>query len=198
MPAALPWILAAIAAKWYGTKKQKDRHEDIKRGRRNAYASAQARKNLLTDEALAKAKATRQKFTRKAVDEATGNEAAELTAAFSQMPRSEFAAPQPIRHGEPSVITNARNTADAGALKSINRYAQDSAGLQALTGAFNSPEQQNTAMMNRFDISGLSREQRELMNILGLKMGEISDPYSQEADMANKLGDILGMVGMGV
>jgi len=198
MPAALPWILAAMAAKMYGTKKQKDRHEDIKRGRRNAYKSAQDRKNLLTDEALKKAKATRQKFTRKAVDEATGNEAAELTTAFSQMPQREFAAPQPIRHGEPSVITNARNTADAGALKSINRYAQDSAGLQALTGAFNSSDQQNTAMTNRAAIAGLSREQRELMEILGLKMNEISDPYSQEADMANNLGDILGMVAMGV
>jgi hypothetical protein len=195
---AWAWIAAAIAAKMYGTKKQTDRNKDIKRGRSNAYRAAQARKDKLTDDALAKAKDTRSKFTRKAVDEATGNEAAELTAAFSQMPRREFAAPKPIRHGEPSVITSARNTADAGALKSINRYAQDSAGLQALTGAFNSPEQQNTAMMNRFDISGLSREQRELMNILGLKMGEISDPYSQEADMANKLGDILGMVGMGV
>ena len=198
MPAAIPWIIAAIAAKWYGTKKQKDRHEDIKRGRSNAYRAAQARKDKLTDDALAKAKDTRSKFTRKAVDKPTGDEAAELTTAFSQMPRREFAAPKPIRHAEPSVITSGRNTADAGALKSINRYAQDTAGLQALTGAFSSPEQQNTAMMNRFDISGLSREQRELMNILGLKMGEISDPYSQEADMANKLGDILGMVGMGV
>jgi hypothetical protein len=193
---AWAWIAAAIAAKMYGTKKQTDRHKDIKRGRSNAYRAAQNRKNLLTDEALAKAKETRAKFTRKAVDEATGDEAAELTTAFSQMPRREFAAPQPIRHGEPSVITNARNTADASALKSINRYAQDSAGLQALTGAFSSPDQQNTAMMNRFDIAGLSREQRELMEILGLKMGEISDPYSQEADMANKLGDILGMAGM--
>ena len=193
---AWAWIAAAIAAKVYGTKKQTDRNKDIKRGRSNAYRAAQKRKNLLTDEALAKAKETRAKFTRSAVDKATGEEAAELTTAFSQMPRREFAAPQPIRHGEPSVITNARNTADASALKSINRYAQDSAGLQALTGAFSSPDQQNTAMMNRFNIAGLSSEQRELMNILGLKMGEISDPYSQEADMANKLGDILGMAGM--
>ncbi len=198
MPAALPWILAAIAAKWYGTKKQDDRYKDIKRGRSNAYRAAQERKDKLTKEALAKAKETRQKFTRKAVDEATGNEAAELTAAFSQMPRNEFAAPKTIRHGEPSVITSAQNTADAGALNRINRYAKDSAGLQALTGAFNSSEQQNTALTNRAAIAGLSREQRELMNILGLKMGEISDPYSQEAHMANSLGDILGMVGMGV
>jgi len=189
-------LVAAIGAKLYGTKKQTDRNKDIKRGRRRAYAAAQERKNVLTDEALAKAKATRQKFTRKAVDEETGNEAAELTTAFSQMPRSEFAAQQPIRHGEPSVITNARNTADAGALKSINRYAKDSAGLQALTGAFNSSDQQNTALTNRAAIAGLSREQRELMEILGLKMNEISDPYSQEANMANELGSILGMASM--
>jgi len=195
---AWAYIAAAIVAKLYGTKKQKDRYGDIKRGRSNAYRAAQNRKDKLTDEALAKAKETRAKFTRKAVDKATGDEATELTAAFSAMPRREFAAPKPIRHGEPSVITNARNTADAGALKSINRYAQDSAGLQALTGAFSSPDQQNTAMMNRFDIAGLSREQSELMEILGLKMGEISDPYSQEADMANKLGDILGMYGAGM
>jgi hypothetical protein len=189
-------LVAAIGAKLYGTKKQTDRNKDIKRGRRRAYAAAQERKNVLTDEALAKAKATRQKFTRKAVDEETGNEAAELTTAFSQMPQREFAAPQPIRHGEPSVITNARNTADAGALKSINRYAKDSAGLQALTGAFNSSDQQNTALTNRAAIAGLSREQRELMEILGLKMNEISDPYSQEANMANELGSILGMASM--
>ena len=194
--AALPWIAAAMGAKLYGTKKQNDRNQDIKRDRSRAYAAAQDRKNKLTDEALAKAKATRSKFTRKAVDESTGDDAAELTAAFSQMPRNEFAAPQPIRHGEPSVITNARNTADAGALKSINRYAQDSAGLQALTGAFNSSDQQNTAMTNRASIAGLSREQRELMEILGLKMGEISDPYSQEADIANNLGDVLSMAAM--
>ena len=196
-PITMALLAAAIGAKLYGTKKQADRHKDIKRGRSRAFAAAQARKDELTKKALAKAKETRQKFTRKAVDEATGNEAAELTAAFSQMPRSEFAAPQPIRHGEPSVITNARNTADAGALKSINRYAQDSAGLQALTGAFNSSEQQNAALMNRAAIAGLSREQRELMERLGLKMGEISDPYSQEAHMANELGSILGMAAMG-
>jgi hypothetical protein len=197
-PITMALLAAAIGAKLYGTKKQTDRNKDIERGRRRAYAAAQERKNVLTDEALAKAKATRQKFTRKAVDEATGNEAAELTAAFSKMPQREFAAPQPIRHGEPSVITNARNTADAGALKSINRYAQDSAGLQALTGAFNSSDQQNTALTNRAAIAGLSREQRELMEILGLKMNEISDPYSEPADMANKFGDVLSMVAMGV
>jgi len=197
-PITMALLAAAIGAKLYGTKKQKDRYKDIKRGRSNAYRVAQEGKDKLTKEALAKAKETRQKFTRKAVDEATGNEAAELTTAFSQMPRSEFAAQQPIRHGEPSVITTAQNTADAGALNRINRYAKDSAGLQALTGAFNSSEQQNTALMNRAAISGLSREQRELMNILGLKMGEISDPYSEPADMANKFGDVLSMVAMGV
>jgi len=197
MPAALPWILAAIAAKWYGTKKQKDRYADIRRGRSHAYNAAQRKKNKLTDEALAKAKETRAKFKRSAVDEATGDEATQLTEAFSRMPRREFAAPKPIRHGEPSIITSAAGKADANALKSINRYAQDSAGLQALTGAFNSSEQQNTAMMNRAAIAEKARQQREIMEILGLKMGEISDPYSQEAQMANNVGDILAMVGMG-
>jgi len=189
-------LVAAIGSKLYGTKKQKDRYEDIKRGRSRNYAAAQERKDKLTDEALAKAKDTRSKFTRKAVDEATGKEAEELTAAFSRMPRNEFAAPKTVRQGEPSVITTAQNTADAGALNRINRYAKDSAGMQALTGAFDSSEQQNTAMMNRADIAGLSREQRALMEILGLKMNEISDPYSQEAHMANSLGDILGMAAM--
>jgi hypothetical protein len=197
-PITMALLAAAIGSKLYGTKKQTDRNKDITRDRRRAYAAAQERKNALTDEALRKARATRQKFTRKAVDESTGTEAAELTTAFSQMPSSEFAAPQTIRHGEPSVITTAQNTADAGALNRINRYAKDSAGLQALTGAFNSSEQQNAALTNRAAIAGLSREQRELMERLGLKMNEISDPYSQDADMANKFGDVLSMVAMGV
>tara|TARA_Y100001951_G_C11276251_1_gene262143 strand:+ start:539 stop:1129 length:591 start_codon:yes stop_codon:yes gene_type:complete len=193
---AWAWIAAAIAAKMYGTKKQADRYKEIKRDRSASYAAAQRKKDKLTEEAFAKAKETRAKFKRSAVDEATGNEAAELTEAFSQMPRREFAAPKPIRHGEPTVITNAQNTADTNALSRINRYAQDSAGLQALTGAFDSSEQQNTAMMNRAAIAEKARRQREIMNILGLRMGEISDPYSEEAQMAGGLGDVLMMGAM--
>ena len=197
MPAALPWLIAAFAAKMYGTKKQKERYDDIKRGRSRLYADAQKKKDKLTEEALTAARDTSSKFKKKEVDAATAAQEDQLALDFSQLPKNEFAVTAPIRRGEPTVITNAAKTAAANALRDINRYARDSAGITALTEAFGSPDQMNTAMMNRAGISEKARQQRALAEILGLNLNEISDPHSLPAEQANALGDILMMFGMG-
>jgi len=194
MPGALPWILAAVAAKMYGTYRQTNKNKEVKRGRNRAYADAQAKKKKLTEEALAKAKDTRSRFKKREVDDATAAQAEQLELDFSAMPRREFVA-APIRHGQPKVIANAQTQADAGALSRINRYAKDSAGLTALTGAFTSPEQRDVSMMNRDSILEKARQQRQITDMLGLKLSEF-DPYSQEAQMANDLGDVLLMASM--
>ena len=194
---AWPWILAAVAAKLYGTKKQSDRYSDIKRGRSQAFADAQERKDKLTTKSFADAKRISDTYKRSSVDKATGEEATELAEAFSKMPRRELTATTPVRRGEPSVITSASKAADAKTLKDIMDYARSAGGLTASSEAFSSPEQMNVATVNRNALLEKARQQRKIAEILGLTFNEISDPYSQEAQMANNLGDVLGMVGMG-
>ena len=183
-------LTLAVGSKLYGTKKQQDKYADIRRSRNRYYEEAQRKKEKKTQEALAKAKETRDKFRKKEVDKETAELATSLTSDFSALPRREYSAPAPVRPGEPTIITNARTAADAKALKDINRYAQDTAGLQALTSAFTSPGQRDTALMNRAAILEKARQQRKIAEILGLQVGQL-DPYSQEAEMANSFGDIL-------
>jgi hypothetical protein len=188
-------LAIAAAAKLHATKKKKEKFADVKRGRNRAYADATEKRKRLTDEALTKARDTRSKFAKSEVDTAVANNTAQLTKDFSQLPNNEMPSPSIVSHNEPSVITTASNAANAKALKDVQRYAGDSAGMAALTSAFSSPEQQNASMMNRADITEKARRQRQIAEILGLKMGEF-DTYSAEAEMSSGLGDILMMAAM--
>jgi hypothetical protein len=190
-------ILLALAAgaKIHGTGKQQEKYADVKRGRNRVYADSVAKRKKLTDEALASAKNTRSKYAKSEVDSAVANNTEELTKNFSQLPNSEMLSPSPISHNEPSVITTASNKANSKALGDIQRYAGDTAGMTALTSAFSSPDQNSTAMMNRADIMDKARKQRELAQILGLRMDEF-DTYSADAELSSGLGDILMMAGM--
>jgi hypothetical protein len=187
-----PYILLALAAafKGYGTYRQNEKYKDVRRDRRNAFAAAETRRKKLTDEALLKAKETRSKYQKSNVDDAVALNTEALTEEFSHLPNTDFGGVLPASNAEPSIITNAKNTANTAALKDINRYAGDTANLSALSSAFRSPEQMNASMMNRSMILEKARQQQALAQILGLQMGEF-DPHSMEADLSKGLGDIL-------
>jgi hypothetical protein len=195
-PVTIALIAAAFGSKLYGTHKQNEKYKDVRRDRRNAFATAEAKRKKLTDEALLRAKETRSKYQKRNVDDAVANNTEALTKEFAQLPNADFTGGVlPGRSAEPSIITNARNTANTAALKDINRYAGDTANMAALSSAFRSPEQMNAAMMNRSMILEKARQQQALAQILGLQMGEF-DPYSMEADLSKGLGDILMMASM--
>jgi len=194
-PATIALIIAAVGSKLYGTHKQNEKYKDVRRDRRNAFAAAEAKRKKLTDEALLKAKDTRSKYQKNNVDDAVALNTEALTEEFSHLPNTDFGGVLPASNAEPSIITNAKNTANTAALKDINRYAGDTANLSALSSAFRSPEQMNASMMNRSMILEKARQQQALAQILGLQMGEF-DPYSKEADLSKGLGDILMMASM--
>ena len=195
-PVTAALLAAAIGSKMYGIKEQKEAFGDVRRKRNAAYKRAADKKKILTDKALENAKKTRSKFAKETVDDAVEANTAELTEEFSQLPNTEFAATTPAGN-DPRIITTAANAANSKALGDINRYAADSANMTALTSAFSSPEQQAAALMNRSKIMEQARQQQALAQILGLEMGELS-PYSENAEIAKGLGDILLTASMGV
>jgi hypothetical protein len=195
-PITIAALVAAFGTKAYGVKKQTDQANDVKRGRSRSFAAAAAKRKALADEALLKAKDTRSKFAKQEVDSAVADNTAQLTADFSQLPNSELSATAPPAHNEPSIITTASNVANEGVLKDIGRYAQDSAGMSALSSAFQSPEQMGASSLNRADIMDKARQQRTISQILGMEMDEYSN-YSSDAEMAKGLGDILLAYGLG-
>ena len=190
-------LLAALAAKGYGTWRQNKHSQRINDQRNAAIRASRQRARMLAEDAFKANRKSLEPMDVENVADARTAEESRLGELLSATPRKEFAVANPTRIGEPNVITSARATTKDKALGDILRYAGDLGNLSAATGIASTPEQQHAAIMGRADVRESALQGREEAERLRLLLAGL-DPYSQEAHMADKVGDLLAMYAMGV
>ena len=186
--------LLAAALKGFEVYRKNQKSQQVKRDRYNAQQEANRQSRLQAEEALAAAKRSRDTHDVKDVGDKRFAEEKRLGSLLSAVPREEYAVSNPVRRGEPSIITTARDSAKEKACGDILGYAKDRASLTASTQGLASQDYEG--LMSRADISEAARQQQEIQRMLALKLAGI-DPRSLEAEMAGQAGDIALMAAFG-
>ena len=186
-----PWYLALAAAlKLYGIKRQSQHNKDLRNRRGKAVRASREQNKALVRESLDKSAEHREQFDPTVVAKGRRTEADRLAALLSKLPMEEYSVANPTRSNQHPIIAGARNRENKKALAEIMKHSGTVANLSSLTGAFNTAKQGVSRQNLRFDIGKNAREQQALAQMLKYKLHELSDPYSEEADISGKLGDL--------
>ena len=189
------WLAFAAALKLYSTYRQDRHNKDLQRQRTDAVAASRQQSAKLLEEALAKAKAGREPFTKEAVAKTRNLKSNRLGELLSKIPREEYAVGDPTLTNRPSIVKRGSTAADARALQGIESYGRNLGDLTAATGAFNTTKQQLTSQDTNYAIKEKARRQRVLAALLASKLQGLQNTYSKEADIADKAGSLAAIYG---
>ena len=189
------WLAFAAALKLYSTYRQDRHNKDLQRQRTDAVAASRQQSARLLEEALAKAKAGREPFTKEAVAKTRNLKSNRLGELLSRIPREEYAVVDPTLTNRPSIVKRGSTAADARALQGIESYGRNLGDLTAATGAFNTTKQQLTSQDTNYAIKEKARRQRVLAALLASKLQGLQNTYSTEADVADKAGSLAAIFG---
>ena len=189
------WLAFAAALKLYSTYRQDRHNKDLQRQRTDAVAASRQQSARLLEEALAKAKAGREPFTKEAVAKTRNLKSNRLGELLSKIPREEYAVVDPTLTNRPSIVKRGSTAADARALQGIESYGRNLGDLTAATGAFNTTKQQLTSQDTNYAIKEKARRQRVLAALLASKLQGLQNTYSTEADVADKAGSLAAIYG---
>ncbi len=192
------WLAFAAALKLYSTYRQDRHNKDLQRQRTNAVAASRQQSARLLEEALAKAKAGREPFTKEAVAKTRNLKSNRLGELLSKIPREEYAVGDPTLTNRPSIVKRGSTAADARALRDVEGYGRNLGDLTAATGAFNTTKQQLTSQDTNYAIKEKARRQRVLAALLASKLQGLQNTYSKEADIADKAGSLAAIYGGGI
>ena len=192
------WLAFAAALKLYSTYRQDRHNKDLQRQRTDAVAASRQQSARLLEEALAKAKAGREPFTKEAVAKTRNLKSNRLGELLSKIPREEYAVVDPTLTNRPSIVKRGSTAADARALQGIESYGRNLGDLTAATGAFNTTKQQLTSQDTNYAIKEKARRQRVLAALLASKLQGLQNTYSTEAHLADKAGSLAAIYGGGI